>query len=135
MSKTTFTVDQLQAAINEAILIEKMFPDLPIKLPFTDEFEFWREGTFPITFKKIGNDQEVTLKCKEFFDGEEGGDHNMRCVMTVGWGSDMRYFLKTGLYDSWDSSEWDGPILEVEPKTIEVIQWVTRASREQGNQN
>lgn len=135
MSKTTFSVDELQAAINEVILIGQTFPELPIRLAFSDSYDFWKEETFPLRFKKIGHDEDVTIRCTDFFDGEEGGDHNMRCVMEVGYGDDKRYFLKTGLYDSWDSSEWDGPILEVEPKTMEVIKWVTRAQREQGNQN
>lgn len=133
--KTTFTAEELEATLNEVQKISENFPDLPVKLNYQDDYSFWSEDTFPLALKKVGNDQDVTIHCHDYFDGEEGGDHNMRCVMKVGYGEDLRYFLKTGLYDSWDSSEWDGPIMEVQPETIEVIKWVTRAGREQGNQN
>ncbi len=130
MAKTTFTVEALQAAINEVILINKMFPELPIKLNFSDHSSFWSESTFPLTFKKIGNDEDVTLYLEDYFDGQEGGDHSMCCVLYVGFGADKRYFLKTGLYDSWDNGnddyQWDGEITEVVSKEVKKIEWVAK---------
>jgi len=31
---------------------------------------------------------------------------------------DGRFFRKTGYYDSWESADWDGELVEVEPKQV-----------------
>lgn len=118
--KTTFTAKELDDKINDILTVVSAISE--------DNEEFWREETFPLEFKTVGNDTDVTLSVKEFFGGEEDGDHSMRCILQVGEGDDVRYFLKTGVYNSWDDSEWDGPLMEVYPETMEVIKWVTRGN-------
>jgi hypothetical protein len=125
MVKTTFTAEELANAIDEVQKINDNFPELPIKLPL-GYYDFWSQDSFPMTFKQVGNDKNVTVFIKEYFDGEEGGDHEMRCVLQVGHGNDARYFLKTGLYNSWDTSEWDGPLTEVVAQEVKRTEWVTK---------
>jgi hypothetical protein len=125
MSKTTFTPEQLEEAIESLTVIDDNFPDYPI-LNGRNHSQLWSEETFPIRFRKIGDDENVYVSCKEYFGGEEGGDHRMYMVIQTGWGTDTRYFMKTGEYNSWDSSEWDGEFYEVVAQEVKKTEWVNK---------
>ena len=122
MAKTTFTAEQLEAAIEGLVNLNDKFPELPIDVSVS-RYSLWEEGTYPIVFKQIGEDKNVAVYVEEHFGGEEGGDHGMYTVLRVGYGEDKRCFMKTGEYNSWDSSEWDGSFDEVVPEEVKVIQW------------
>lgn len=125
MAKTTFTAEQLEEALEGLKNLEKAFPDYPLSDRFT-EYSIWSEGSYPLTLRKVGDDQSVTVGVKDFFGGEEGGDHRMYVVLQVGWGADTRYFEKTGEYNSWDDSYWDGGFCEVVSQEVKKVEWVAK---------
>jgi len=126
MAKTTFTAAELQGAFNDIITADARFPEYPLVLfPYPYD-EIWDEGFFPRTFRQIGNDEKVTVNVVEYFGGEEGGDHAMYIIFSVGYGNEQRYFKKTGEYNSWDDSSWDGNIYEVEAQEVTLKQWVAK---------
>lgn len=122
MAKTTFTPEQLEAEIVKLQSLSKEFPDFPVVID-RSYYDLWDEETFPVTFKQVGEDKNVTVYCEDHFGGEEGGDHRMYTVLRVGYGDDIRYFEKNGEYNSWESSEWDGGFYEVVPEEVTVKQW------------
>lgn len=125
MAKTTFTAAQLEAALNKLTTVDTDFPDYPIVLGL-GHYDLWDESTYSLTLRSVGKDTNVHVSCKEYFGGEEGGDHRMYIVLQVGYGADARYFEKTGEYNSWDSSEWDGPMYEVVSQEVKRTEWVAK---------
>jgi hypothetical protein len=128
MVKTTFTVDELNTAIQSVIDIDRKFPDLPVVLYYEG---FWAERTFPLTFKKVGENNNVIVQLEELHigGGLEAGDNIMHCIISTGYGENKRYFKKTGFLDSWDNGEddykWDGELTEVIPQEVTFKQWKT----------
>lgn len=125
-SKTTFTAEQLQGAFNDIQTADARYPEFPVKLFHGSYDEIWREEHFPMIIRKIGDDEDVVVSIKEYFDGEEGGDHRMFIIFSVGYGNTQRYFKKTGEYNSWDDSTWDGGIYEVVSQEVKKTEWVTK---------
>lgn len=126
MAKTTFTAAQLEAAINKLDTVDHEFSEYPLLVLPGSFSSVWDEGFFPRTFRKIGSDENVRVDVKDFFYGEEGGDHRMYIILQVGWGDTARYFEKSGEYNSWDASAWDGGFVEVEQKEVTKTEWVTK---------
>lgn len=123
--KTTFTAKQLEEALNKVTTADTDFPDYPI-LCGLDSYSLWDEASYPLILRKVGEDKNVTVRCKEYFGGEEGGDHAMFIILSVSWGEDERFFKKNGEYDSWDSSEWDGPLYEAVATEVTRTEWVMK---------
>lgn len=125
MAKTTFTAAQLQGVFNDVLTADERYPEYPLKNNFSYN-GLCDEGAFPLTFRQIGEDKNVTVYVEDYFGGEEGGDHAMYIIYKVGYGENARYFEKTGEYNSWDDSSWDGPITEVVSQKVERVEWVAK---------
>lgn len=125
MTKKLFTTRQLEAALQQLRTIDDEYPDYPVSNQL-NSYDMWSPDSYPIQFKNVGEEKNVRVRCHEHFGGEEGGDHRMYIILAVGYGSDTRYFQKTGEYNSWESSEWDGYFTEVESKQVTVTEWVAK---------
>lgn len=125
MAKTTFTTEQLEAALKKLQTVNEDFPNYPLVQNF-DSYYLWHKDTFPLTLRQVGEDENVHVSCPEFFGGEEGGEHRMYIILKVGYGTDARFFMKTGMYDSWDDSVWDGGFTEVVAKEVKKTEWVAK---------
>lgn len=55
----------------------------------------------------------------EDVQGGEGDGAPIHVIIKVG----ERYFQMDGYYSSWDSSEMDGELFEVQPKEVKVTQY------------
>lgn len=83
--------------------------------------DFWSEGEDSDAIKL---DDEHTA---EFFVGETGGEGSAEHIWQVWKVTDAdgnyQYFMKTGYYMSYDGSNWDGDLVEVEPYEKTVTDW------------
>lgn len=85
--------------------------------------EFWHEGeeNGPFELPEFG-----TLA---YVDGEHGGEgsgENIWQVWSVTADDEVQYFRKQGYYASYDGSNWDGDLYEVEPFEKTVTDWRTK---------
>ena len=123
----SFSVKDLEEVLEKVKNIDIDFPDLPIQYRGRYE-EFWDKSAFPLTLKKVGDEENVYVFVKEFIGGDEAG--SMSIVLQTGHGDKARYFQKNGFYDSWDNGnddyQWDGGFYEVEPKEVTVTQWASK---------
>ena len=55
----------------------------------------------------------------EQVDGGEGDGAPIHVIISVG----ERYFQMDGYYSSWDDSQMDGELFEVQPKEVKVTQY------------
>lgn len=86
-----------------------------------DENDFWHEAEDggPYVIPGFG-----TLA---YVDGEHGGEGSAEHIWQV-WSvtddeGNKQYFQKTGYYASYDGSNWDGSLYEVEPFEKTVTAW------------
>lgn len=83
--------------------------------------EFWNEGEDSDAIKL---DENHTA---EFLAGETGGEGSAEYIWQVWKVTDaegnVQYFKKEGYYMSYDGSNWDGTLFEVEPFEKTVTDW------------
>lgn len=117
------TVQQLDAAIEEGIPYEYTPWRATESVPAAIEgSEFWHEGYEhgPFVVEGLGTLSYVT--------GEHGGEGSAEYIWQV-WSvvnldtDEIQYFKKDGYYASYDGSNWDGEIYEVEPFEKTVTDW------------
>lgn len=124
----SFTAKELEEALNKVKTADNDFPEYPLRNGLEEDYSLWNKSTFPIVLTRVGEEENVGVYCEEYFGGEEGGDHHMYIILRTGssYRGDERFFQKTGEYNSWDTSYWDGGFTEVEPKEVTVTQWATK---------
>ena len=124
----SFTAKELEEALMKVKTADRDFPDYPVRNDLEEDYRMWSEENFPMTLTQVGEEKNVTVYCKDFFGGEEGGDHAMYIILSTGstYSNTDRYFEKTGEYNSWDSSYWDGGFTEVVQEKIEKTIWVNK---------
>lgn len=124
----SFTAKELEEALNKVKTADNDFPEYPLRNGLEEDYSLWNESTFPIVLTRVGEEENVGVYCEEYFGGEEGGDHHMYIILRTGSTYDKtnRYFQKTGEYNSWDASYWDGAFQEVESQKIEKTVWVSK---------
>ncbi len=100
-----------------------------LNMEFDDEYtSFYDE----IKVSRWDKDKEKSIEIPgigdaQFVDstgGYEDEGSYMDVVFKINSDGRDRFFRKTGTYDSWDSSEWDGAFEEVKEKTSTKIIWV-----------
>lgn len=85
-----------------------------------DGADFWSEAYDQGTLEIPG------LGTAKHIDGEHGGEgsgEHIWQVWQIGDGESAQYFMKTGYYMSYDGSNWDGDLIEVEPFEKTVTDW------------
>ena len=124
-----FTPKELEEALLKVKSADRDFPEYPVRNGLEEDYSMWNEDTFPITLTKVGEaEEEVRVYCKDFFGGEEGGDHGMYIILSTGssYNNTERFFRKTGEYNSWDTSYWDGGFSEVVETKVERTEWASK---------
>jgi hypothetical protein len=79
-----------------------------------DELFCWREGEV-----KSFDIASGTVTLVENHGGGEGDGEERWIVIKVG----DQFFEYSGYYSSWDGTEWDNELREVEPYTVEVTKY------------
>lgn len=111
----TFTAAELEAYLDEG--------------GFDDQLSFWDEPDSD--WFKTSNAEELK-RFKQRFGaypepaanwGGQGDGAAMGAVIKIG----DRYFKRTGYYSSWDSSEYDSTVEEVEPYEKTVIRYRSKS--------
>lgn len=125
----SFTPNQLEEALLKLKTADRDFPEHPLRIEMDSDYRLWDESSYPLTLTQVGDEKGVRVYCEDYFGGEEGGDHRMYIILRTGntYNGTARYFEKTGEYNSWDDSYWDGAIQEVEAKEVTKTEWVTKA--------
>lgn len=126
-----FTAKELERKLEEISTCE-VGAGLPIYFGFDREDSVWEDNSaFPIFIKDFGGVKHLRVDKEDSFYGEEGGDHQMYVIFSVGYGDSKRYFRKDGQYDSWAESSWDGGFYEVEQKERVVKIWEAKKGGEE----
>lgn len=126
------TAQQFENALEEGIPYQ--WTPYNSEVPVTETYDnhsFWREAEEDSTaeYDLPGfDDVKVT-----YVDGEHGGEGSAehiwqvwRVVTKAGDLDQVQYFMKTGYYMSYDGSNWDGGLHEVEPFEKTVTDWRTK---------
>lgn len=124
----SFTAQELEEALQKVQQADRDFPEHPLRVGLESDYELWDESPYPLTLTQVGDQKNVTVYCEEYFGGEEGGDHAMYIILRTGstYNDTARYFQKTGEYNSWDTSYWDGAFQEVQSEKVEKTIWVSK---------
>lgn len=118
----SFTAKELEDALLSVIDINKKYPDLPVYLNL-NWWDVWGRSAYPLCLKTLGGEKGVWIKHEDSYVGEEDGQKETYVILSVVQGGHKRYFRKTGRYDSWDGTEWDGDFTEVVPQEVKVMTW------------
>jgi hypothetical protein len=114
------TVQQIENALDEGIPYTYSTWDGKEAEATFNSRNFWYE----IEDGEI--DLGIDLGIAKFVTGETGGEgsaEHIWLVFSVTNGDSVQYFKKTGYYASYDGSNWDGALVEVEPFEKTVTDW------------
>lgn len=103
-----FSIEDFERYLNEEWRLEKRYYTLHSERAF---WEYLWEEVLTIQ-TKYGLVERVDVST-DYDEGREG----RAMVIKIG----ELYFRKTGYYDSWESSEWDGQLVKVRPVEETVI--------------
>jgi hypothetical protein len=125
------TAKQFEAALDEGIpyMYTPWRATEPVEATF-DNHSFWDEAEDQQTEYDLPGFDDVKVT---YVDGETGGEGSAehiwqvwRVVTKAGDLDEVQYFKKTGYYASYDGSNWDGSLYEVEPFEKTVTDWRTK---------
>lgn len=87
--------------------------------------EFWHEAYWGRKEYDLGE-----FGVAQYLDGETGGEGSAEYIWQVWQVTDgegnVQFFKKEGYYMSYDGSNWDGELFEVEPYEKTVTDWKTK---------
>jgi hypothetical protein len=124
MGRGLITAAQLENAIDEGIPYEyKHWKTGEVEQSSYEGSEFWSEAHYSEPNYEVAS-LDVTLS---HVDGEHGGEGSAEYIWqvwkTVDAEGNVQYFKKEGYYMSYDGSNWDGELFEVEPFEKTVTDW------------
>ena len=116
----SITAEQFKAALEEGATYEYThWKTKEVSTETFDEHEFWHEA-YEYSTVELPN-----LGTATYVDGEHGGEGSAEHIWQV-WQVGNQYFMKTGYYMSYDGSNWDGDLVEVEPFEKTVTDWKSK---------
>jgi len=121
MGRGLITARQFENIVSEGVKgTYKTWKDEIVDTEY-DGSDFWSEAEGALS---IILDDEHTA---QFFDGALGGEGSAEYIWQV-WAvkdaeGNLQYFKKEGYYASYDGSNWDGSLFEVEPFEKTVTDW------------
>jgi pullulanase/glycogen debranching enzyme len=124
MGRGLITAGQFEALIDEGVdYTYTNYRDEVVESTLEGS-DFWHEA---------GDAGDLQLDDKHtahFVDGETGGEGSAEYIWQV-WSvkdaeGNVQYFKKEGYYMSYDGSNWDGTLFEVEPYEKTVTDWRTK---------
>lgn len=146
-----FTVQDLASALSDGQTIDAPYIVNPLWDKQYEIYTAYRAKEIPIRYPDrylvdtegkwiTGEETLVNMEDSDFYWGEGAPDYihgighfETKTEWCHGDGHEMgilfqhkesgRFFMKTGMYSSWDSSTWDGPLLEVVPAEVKVIRF------------